>query len=203
MELIVLTRSAKNEGLCVAGLDANNEQFVRLVTNDEKTHYAVPRSKMNRINTLDVIDVPIIGYNPSFCQIENYIADVSKPWDIVGHIDIHDLIPRIDNDSHQWLFGNQSYYLLEEEAQQMTYSLTLIKVNDLNLETNTYGKTKAHFEYNGKRYTNMAVTDWDYFGLEEEISEALIVVSIPDIGKESQYYEGKRCYKLVSRIFTL
>ena len=46
VEMVVLTKSAKNGGHCVAGIDVDTGNWVRLVSNDLNTHGALSDQDM-------------------------------------------------------------------------------------------------------------------------------------------------------------
>lgn len=201
MKVLILTKSDKNGGLCVAGLDVENGSFVRLVSNDVDSHYAIPHWCMSNVNVLDVIEVMVICKVPSFCQQENIKVQLQQ-WQKIGGISINNL-QDLTNNSEPFIFGDECFYLEEANAQKMPYSLMMVQVPDLYLSCNKYGKTKASFHYNRMFYSNMSITDSDYYDVEGEIGDAILVISIPDEGHLSEYYEEKRCYKFISKIYEI
>lgn len=88
------------------------------------------------------------------------------------------------------------------DMDERGYSLTLIMVSSLTISqtTNNNGKpkTKASFIYNGKWYSNMSVTDPDYYLVPNgtRFTNAHLAVSLPDAPIGEDFY-----YKFVAQIF--
>lgn len=201
MEVLVLTKSDKNGGLCVAGIDMTNCSLVRLVSSIKFTHYAIPKWCMEKVNVLDIIDVSVVHDIPSFCQQENVEVQLQQ-WESIGKISEVELANMVNNDE-LFLFCDDCFYLDEAIAQNLNYSLMLVQVETLSISINEYNKTKATFYYNGKKYSNMSITDPEYYNKEGLIGNAILVISIPDIGYKSPYYDGKRCYKFIAKIYKM
>ena len=201
MRVAVLTKSDKNEELCVAGIDIETGNFVRLVSSDPQSHYAIPHECMKNVNVLDVIEVSVLRHMPSYCQQENFEVKLQK-WESIVNISVDRLLPFVNNGS-PYIFSDNCFYLDEEIAQKLTYSIMMIQVRSLSISRNQYDKTKACFCYNGVWYSNMSITDPDYYNQNITMEKALLVISIPDIGYASPHYVGKRCYKFISKIFEI
>lgn len=200
MKVIVLTKSSKNQGFCVVGIDSGSNSFVRLVSNDDPRSNAIPQWCMEDVNVLDVIDVTAIRRVPLFCQQENVEVQLAH-WKRIGSVSMNDLERKVNN-TNPFIFENNCPYLDEECAQRLSYSLMMVRVSNLSLTRSEYGKTKANFCYNGIQYSSMSVTDPEFFefGDQNSIDNAILVVSIPNIGHTSDRYSN-RCYKFVSKIF--
>lgn len=201
MKVIILTKSDKNGGYCVAGIDFEHKSFVRLVSNDACSHYAIPKWCMNTVNVLDVIDVSVNRRVPSFCQQENIEVQLQQ-WQSIGSISANEIQGFINNGT-QYIFEDDCFYLEETNAQNLLYSLMIVRVSNLSIIRNQYDKTKAKFNYDGIWYSNMSITDPEFYDFEGQIDNAILVISIPDIGHTSEYYTGSRCYKFVSKIFVM
>jgi hypothetical protein len=80
IEVVILTKSIKNGGYCVAGIDINTSKWVRLVSSDRDSHGALfeqdiqYRNGMN-CEPLDVARVPILRKMPTAYQPENVLID--------------------------------------------------------------------------------------------------------------------------------
>ena len=66
-----------------------------------------------------------------------------------------------------YIYGNTYPYVDAEEIDSIGYSLTLVHVSSLTISQtinfNGQSKTKASFIYNGKWYSDMSVTNSDFF----------------------------------------
>lgn len=201
MKVIVITKSDKNGGLCVAGINIENGSFVRLVSDNNTNHYAIPKWCMRNVEVLDIIDVSVIHPVPSFCQQENMEVKLQQ-WTKVEKVPIETLFDKINN-KDPYIFNDSCFYLDESIAQSLQYSIIMVKVRDLIISKNQYDKTKASFLYNGVFYSNMSITDPDFYNIEGKFDNAILVISIPDIGHSSDYYMERRCYKFVSKIYII
>lgn len=201
IEVAILTKSSKNNGYCVAGIDIHNGQWVRLTSNDKKTHGALVDEHMRyRDNTcceiLDVVKIPIIKKNPTEHQPENVLIHDEQYWEKLNTWSIKDVLRVHPAERHFLLLGNQYPYITEAKIGTLKYSLVLIMVN--NLIITRPQKTKATFRYGLNKYENMSVTDPDYYNVSDptKIDEALLVVSLPDTP-----YPETRYYKFIAKIF--
>ena len=64
--IIIMTESSKFSGKCVAGIDVDSGEWVRLVSDDPETHGAIANEDLfyengRRCELLDVVDVLIVG----------------------------------------------------------------------------------------------------------------------------------------------
>lgn len=68
--IIILTKSIKHGGFCVAGIDTDNGEWIRLISSDANSEHAVPYQDMvcedgNEVEVLDLVEVDIISACPS------------------------------------------------------------------------------------------------------------------------------------------
>ncbi len=207
IEVAILTKSSKNGGYCVAGIDMNTGEWVRFVSNNEKTHgalsnYDISYAGEHICKPLDVVSVHIVEAVPSAHQPENYLIDSDKYWIKTGECTLSDILKVHPAEVQPYLYGNLGPYVDSKEIDGIGYSLTLIKVSCLVLSqtTNINGKpkTKASFTYNGKRYSNMAVTDPHFYSVQDGtiFADAYLVVSLPDTPLPENCY-----YKFVAQIY--
>ena len=206
-KVAILTKSSKHGGFCVAGIDLDTGEWIRLVSNDTQTHGALSRQDITyedrRICTpLDVVLVDIVGAAPLVHQPENYLIDSRRYWEKTGECTLSDVLDVHPAEVRPYLYGNLNSFVDDEEIDDIGYSLTLVKVASLtiNQTTNIYGKpkTKASFVYNGKLYTNMSVTDPDFYSVPDgtRYANAYLVISLPDTPIPENCY-----YKFVAQIY--
>ena len=200
-DIVILTKSAKNGGYCVAGIDIKTKKWVRLVKEtepiyDEDMVYHVNKKRCY-FKPLDVVRVPFKFPCPNGCQTENEAIDISCPWEFQYTWTLEDVLKIHPAEKYPNIFGNYSCALDASEKNRMLYSLMLIRAYGLEFYTSTTGKTKLNFQYNGRKYLNMSVTDRDYFGCENHYNLAYLVVSIPnDISPKYSRY-----YKFIAKVF--
>lgn len=198
--MVILTRSAKNGGSCVAGICTQNGHFVRLVTDDIATHGAVKDRDLimdngKIANVLDVIRVRDAEYSPSDIQPENYMIDRSKPFEYLGYTSIDDVLKHYPAEAHSEVFSGNSHKMSYDEVASIGHSLELIRVQRLQLyKADVSGtlKTKAQFVIDGVVHMNYSVTDRNYYNQNaQDIGDAYIVCSFADDdwSKENGYYK--------------
>ncbi|MDY6291559.1 MAG: hypothetical protein SPL86_08750 [Succiniclasticum sp.] len=190
MKFLILTKSAKIGNLCVAGIDIETGNKVRLVTASHfGLHGALTDNDMkcedgSYAELLDVVEVQTLGNEGNAYQPENEIIDRRYAFKKIGRVaSIIEVIQHFGTDGLSSIFGNFGYYVMEDTIEDVGYSLVLLRVSDLQIETgsNSEGKTKtkASFVYQGRRYKKMSVTDHNYFGADGvHIQNACIVMSI-------------------------
>lgn len=206
-EIVILTMSSKNKNYCVAGLDVDSGEWIRLVSNDVKSHGALSRNDVLYRNKapcqpLDIVRVSVIGDCPIEYQPENVLIDTAKYWEKAGEMDIGTLLETYDVDTPSYILGSSAPYVIEEDMSQIGHSLVMVEVHNLRINHPGEHSTKARFTYNGVSYSNMSVTDPDFYvDTDFHFDRALLIVSLPDasfkVNGEDRYY------KFVAKIFPL
>lgn len=203
LNVLILTMSSKYKKYCVVGIDIDNGKWVRLVSNDEKSHGALSKKNISyRNNTickpLDIVTVSIIKDKPLKYQPENVLIDCDSSWNKIRSIDIHELIKFHEPEKHDFIFGDTCPYIKEWVIQHVGSSVVLVEVYNLNIYHTLDRKTKAKFTYNGNVYNNISVTDPEYYDSEPyKIKKAFLVVSLPDSPYNGNYY------KFIAKIFPI
>lgn len=207
--IVVLTKSSKFSGYCVAGIDCYSRKWVRLVTEDSTSHGAVGAGDLiyedgSQCQILDVIKVPIINTTNDILQPENTLINTSKYIHFIGKAKIEDVLKIHPAEIRNYILGNKYPYVTKAKVERLGHSLTLVEVSNLLikhvLNPNGNPKTKADFTYQYERYENISVTDYRFYPAEDEISfdeaynKAYLVVSI------GTPYNNKY-YKFVSAIY--
>lgn len=204
-DIIILTCSAKHSGYCVAGIDLDSNEWIRLVATDDLDTNEIPKSFMvysdfKRCRPLDVVSVDIIEEIPGDIQPENVLVNLRKKPIFKSRITPNQLEDYISSD--RYIYKGTSSYMDGFTAHSCGHSLGLYKVQDIYLdvfEFNGRMKTKLDFTYNGRSYEGWSMTDPDYYGCDggKICDEGLIVVSIPEDDYNGNYY------KFVSKIIRL
>lgn len=203
IELAILTKSSKNRGYCVAGIEIKSGEWVRLVSSDADSHGALFDRNMQYKNggvcqILDVARVPILRSVSGEYQPENVLIDERIPWEKTGRLSVDELLALHPVEDHPNLLGNTYPYITKERIGMVGHSLALVMVNDLVITHPEERKTKAEFTYLGIQYRDMAVTDRDYYRVQNNtcIETAILVVSLPDAPISERKY-----YKFIAKIF--
>lgn len=182
--VLILSASSKHHELCVAGLDILAKKLIRLVSDDEVTDGAIPKSYMKNVQIGDVVDVCVVRAAPNACQPENYLVDLNIPPRVRVHFNNADIIEHMRPYLYQesFIFGNQYKVLNAEEMKRSTRSLAWVQVDAVSIHLNEHGKTRVSFWYNGVYYHDLCVTDREFFDLDGNgvsFSKAYFLMSLP------------------------
>lgn len=218
--VLILAASAKNHGLCVAGVDLGHNKLIRLVSNEDKENLkgAIPLRFRNVIHAGDELDVEVLQKETNPFQPENYLmATPRNPNDSIqlrNHYD-DDLVIKFMKPylyTEDFIFGNGRKTLGSSEIRKVKESLAWIKVNNVFIYKKVYPKykdkpkTRANFEYNGNEYKDISVTDKDFFNLQHEIRipDAYFLMSHTDTLYSPPEQTAKwYYYKIIAKIFQL
>lgn len=204
--IIILTKSSKHSGYCVAGIDSETGQFLRIVSSRPEKHLFANdmKYKDNSIaQILDIAKVPIINSVPSRHQQENVLVNSDIIWEKLDKSTLCNIQEKHPPEKHQNIFGNTYSYITKPKVIKLNYSLILIIVKDLTLvkSTNNKGehKIKATFIYNEVENKNISVTDPEYYNIASDMKflEAILIISLPENPYNDKYY------KFIAKIFPL
>ena len=206
-EIIIMATSAKNHNFCVGGIDTGTGEWIRLVSND-KTMCEALTPKMITFETgekcspFDKIRVSIIKEVSMEHQPENLLIDETKKLKKIKKVSLDEAlqIHPIENgreDVRRFL-KNECPFFDNKEILEIKRSLYLIEVRNLKIYKNNYNKYKASFNYLGKDYINISMTDPTHFFMSNYSYDiAMIVLSLG-----SEPFKGNY-YKYVVSIFPL
>lgn len=206
-KIIVMTESSKFKNNCVAGIDVNTGEWIRIVSNDVETYGALTDEDITyadgtRCQVLDIVDVPVISRASTSSQPENVLIDRRYYIEKQGKATLGDVLLMHPDEKHDYLFGTRYSSVKEEylESRGVDYSLALIKGENVEFswKPNNDGqlKLKINFFYNGIEYTDMSVTDPEFYGVENGVRFRAVYMVV-SIGTP---YKGA-CYKFVAKIF--
>lgn len=203
-EIIILTKSSKYGGLCVAGVDKNTGQWIRLVTKDggQINRNIMRYEDGSSIEILDCVCVDTLGTAATSIQPENVCIDTSKHIKKVKRFSIKELLEIHNLEKPKTILGN-NYHVIRTNVDKVGHSLEIVKVQNAVINevmgSNGYLKAKLDFCYNNIFYQNMSVTDPDYFGIKSgtKLGDVIIIVSLPD----DEYSKLNGYFKFVAKIF--
>lgn len=202
-EIAILTKSSKNRGYCVAGIDLETGEWIRLVSDDVGSHGALFEGHMRYVNggicqILDIVSVPVLGPAPGIYQPENVLIDSAEQWEKLGVISIDEVLQLHPAEYHNYLLGNEYSYITDAKIDTVGHSLILVEVSDLVITHPGEHQTKASFRYNFDTYMNMSVTDQEFYDVPngKKYSSAILVMSLPEVPYNERYF-----YKFVAKIF--
>lgn len=207
-EIVILTKSTKRGGYCVAGVDARSGEWVRLTSSEQWSHGALTDAHMTYADgsgcaILDCVQVEVVRATPIPHQPENVLIDEMKKFQKLGVWTIQDVLRVHPAESPDAVYANTEPFLNEAEMANVDRSLILVRTPWLCIKQRSLDpdkpKTKAKFIYDGTYYNNISVTDPEYYQVESETEyrPAYLIVSLPDAPFGNGLY-----YKFIAKIFT-
>lgn len=166
-EVIILTKSHKNGGYCVAGIDIETGDFIRMVSEDTYSEHALFDNHLKYsesdeyVEVMDVVNVKLKGKDNCWYQPENYIIQGNNSFEkirVASKDEIRKYLMDLD-----YIFYNDekcvSPSLIEEFRDK--YSLIIFKVEKLKLwlDNRNQGRILANFIYKDIEYSYINITD--------------------------------------------
>jgi len=211
-DMVILTKSSKFHENCVAGVDCETGELVRLVTDNAEKHGALSYEDLIMDNGAPAMPLYIVHVQNAEkvhgdIQTENYRIDRSKRLQFIKRITVEEMISNYISPSREReVFSGIWPKMYYADAQKVGHSLEVLLVTNLTLNTqlNIYGKpkTKADFLMNGVHFRDFSVTDRSYYGQDGDVryvGKACIVCSIADDQKAKEI----GYYKFISAIYEL
>lgn len=200
VELLILTKSFKHKGYCVAGINTKTLQLLRLcgtkleagALQEQQCIY----SNGCMMRELDLVSVEICNNAPTKIQPENVNINESIKMTLIARDRydlLHDYMMRLEKKSY--IFYNTNYKLTNYEATQNNCSLMVAYISNLDICKNESIKTKASFSYNNNLYNNISVTISNY---NPSYEQAIAVFSLPD---DTWAFTNNNYFKYISAIY--
>lgn len=210
-DIIILTKSDKHSGFCVAGIDMFNGEWVRLVSGNAATEHAVPVEDMicdngQIIDIYDIIEIDIYKHVPTNVQPENYLYNESIKWKKKGKSNLSQVISLHGYDYPEYVFGNTYRRLDDGNIGLAGASLLLLKVDNPRYVVKSFPERKLiqlNFFYRDNSYAFFNVTQKDlkeYFNNQPDnsyISNANVFVF-----SLTEKYIDEKYYKVVAQELT-
>jgi hypothetical protein len=211
-EVIILTKSDKNGGYCVAGIDKATGEFIRLVSEDIKSEHALFPNHLrykgctSSVEIMDIVDVRLKGKDKCWYQPENYIIEGEDSFKKIGTAtkeEIRNYLMNID-----YIFYNNEKCVSPDLIKEFRdrCSLVIFKVDKLKLwlDKRNPERILANFKYNNNEYSYINITDHNitqkYINNIEmndprpyEINGAILIMSLGVL------HQGKH-FKLIANI---
>ncbi|TJX12703.1 hypothetical protein E9840_12260 [Tissierella creatinini] len=164
-EIIILAKSIKRGGYCIAGLDTETGEWIRPISDNIITEGAVPKmdtilSNREELKIFDKVIIELVSHSPTKAQPENYVYDSSVAWEKTGTSSLRQVLEFRGYDKVNKIFYNTEKSVSEEEVGGQP-SLLLLNVNNPSILIKTFEKKKIqfNFEYNGCSYNFFQVGD--------------------------------------------
>ena len=203
--VIIMTKSVKHGGFCVAGIDIFTGKWIRFVLDEDRPLYNSDLICKNggSIQVLDIVNVKLKGHSPTYYQPENYLLDTKYRIERISKCTINSVLKLHPPERKVPLFYNYDRKVSPSEIKNVPekkrYSLALIKPDTAYVYRDDYGKTRCTFQYYGHKFSNIAVTDPNYRAEDfkfKKLTSCLFVMSLGEL------FEGYH-YKLIAQIFEI
>lgn len=210
-EVIILTKSIKRGGYCVAGIDANTGEWIRIVSDDEYTEHAVLDSHMrysngNSVNIFDIVRIDFIEHVPIPVQPENWLFNDSVAWTKTGQSSLKEVLSIHPYENPDYIFYNTDKAVSDDYNFPRNHSsLILVKVPYSQVFIKTFERKKFNynFTYNGRRYQYISITDEDIRNRMNDKIDGLYPCrpNLPVVFSLADTYEGKY-YKIAAQFLS-
>lgn len=202
--IIILTKSDKRAGYCVAGIDEMTGEWIRIVSSNEVTEHAVPLKDMvcdngELIEIYDVVEIDFLKSVATQVQPENYLYNESAKWKKKRKSSLNEVLRLRGCDNTEYVFGNENYRLTEDEVGQQEKSLLLLKVDDPWYQIKEFPERKVvqlNFRFKGINYRFFKITQASlkekYLAYNEgqyTTGTQFFVFSLTDKYKDGKYYK--------------
>ncbi len=200
MRFLVLTKSAKNSGYCVAGIDLDENRLIRLVSDMAGNAISYRQFTYNEkhIEILSELDIACTP-SPLSIQTENYILEKINSVNRIYSIDELDNIWETVENAN--LLKEGTYYVSPYTAQMIHKSLMIAEVCNFrtyaDINNKNEKRTKARFSYNNQYFYDLSITDREFFAENIRCSKCKIVLSISE-----KPYNNKH-YLFIAKIFPI
>lgn len=207
--IIVLTKSKKHSGYCVAGIDYETGEWIRLISSNTETEGAVPGADLvfpngHFLEVYDIILCELVRSCGTEVQPENWLYDETVKWKVTGKSNLAEVLEIHGYDSPNYIFENEDVKLSADWEFEGNPSLYLIKIRNASVWVKTFEEKKIslNFTYNNVHYRYMSISQTDlidYYRIKADDSYPLgtvcAVFSLTD-----RYYRNGKYYKVVAQI---
>ena len=210
-EIIILAKSSKHGGYCVAGIDTSTGKWIRPISNNAENEGAVPAVDLTyedktQVQVFDKVKIKFSKHIPSKAQPENYEYDDSVYWKKTGESTLQSIIKDRGYDKPDKIFYNNDRVVADSEVGGEP-SLLLVNIEDSEIFIKTFSdnrKLQFNFNYNGIEYKFFQISDKeigkqysDYSDGAYKLKRNLAVVfSLTD-----KYQMTGKYYKMVAQMF--
>jgi hypothetical protein len=212
--IVLLAKSRKYHNYCVAGIDTETGEWVRLISEDRSIHNAVPPEDLTyedgtEAAILDIVNVEIKDHSPNYYQPENYTYDSGYYWEKIGESTVDEVLDVINQIDDDYIFYNNEKKLprsfVEQIDAEIRYSLKLIIPENVRLNVKQWNingplSYSLCFDYNDDSYAFLKITDDNFTHEYQEegwynLENVALVASLADL------YDADNChYKLIATI---
>jgi len=207
-DIIILTKSFKHTGYCIAGIDYETGKWIRLVSSNISTEGAVPEEQLTLDNgkdldIYDIICVDVIKSVGTLVQPENFWYNEQKEWEYIGQSHLEEVIEKHGYDNPKYVFRNTDNRIDAGTVFNGSPSLLLLNIEDGDIFIKTFERQKIqlNFWFNEHHYQFFKITQEDlkeFFRTKSDGSYALISNSIV-FSLTDKFSFDNRYYKVVAQ----
>ena len=211
--LLLAISSKGGNNYCVAGVDVDNNSFVRLVSDDASIDYAIDKAKFKYTpyehtpRKLHVIEVNVEKQlPPDGAQTENWLSLINKDVEHVCKYNylLEEMIPTIS----VLPYGDTNPFIGDDDYKKLNHSIEVVKAKDVCFSEgiNSQGERRIRIsftvgsEIGYARCNDFRLTDPDYIYrdniFETTIDNAFLVITIGP--QDNKYYTNR--YKFISGV---
>lgn len=201
-EIIILTKSDKRMGYCVAGIDRQTGEWIRVVSSDVQTEHAVPSHDLvyetgQIADIYDIVEIDFLRAVPTVVQPENYLYNEMVSWRKKGKSNLNEVLHIHGYDDADYVFGNTANRLESQQVHLARQSLLLLSVEQARYNVKHFPERSVlqlNFSYNGNNYSYFKVTQRDlrerykaegWYPTETDV----FVFSLTDRHVDGRYYK--------------
>lgn len=203
-DIVIMAKSTKHyPNYCIAGIDIENGEWIRPVSDDVESEGAVLKEDAiykngMEVEILDVVRIKFVKHIPNDAQKENYLYDSEQPWEKIGEMSLQEVIDKYQMDNHAFVFVNTNNALYDKELTGD--SLLFLQVQNPYILVNTFPERKnitVNFTYNNNTYRYISIGNINlknpYRNLKDGKydlgQEKLAVFSLTGQHKDGKYYK--------------
>lgn len=166
-EIVVLTKSKKKGGYCVAGIDTTSGKWIRPISNNAVDEGAVPISDIlyndgSKMNIFDKVQIEFISESPTLAQPENWVYNPETKWKRKGTSSLYEVINFRGYDKPDMVFCNYEKEVNESNLDGKG-SLLLLSVINSSIFIKTFNdghrRLQLNFTYNNANYRYFKISD--------------------------------------------
>lgn len=163
-DIVIMAKSTKHyPNYCIAGIDIENGEWIRPVSDDVESEGAVLKEDAiykngMEVEILDVVRIKFVKHIPNDAQKENYLYDSEQPWEKIGEMSLQEVIDKYQMDNHAFVFVNTNNALYDKELTGD--SLLFLQVQNPYILVNTFPERKnitVNFTYNNNTYRYISI----------------------------------------------
>lgn len=203
-EIIILTKSDKRAGYCVAGIDKETGEWIRIISSNRMTEHAVPETDLicddgKEVDIYDIVEIEFIKAAPTDVQPENYLYNEKVQWKKKGKSNLDEVLWIHNYDDVEYVFGNTMKRLEKNEVHLAESSLLLLKVDNAIYNVKYFPERtvfQMNFSYKKKDYSFFKITQNElkekYCAKAEgwyQTGTNTFVFSLTDQYKDGRYYK--------------